>query len=121
MCAARILEMNPGTILNWERGHTKPPVEAFPALLQFLGYDPFPEPKTLAERLVAERRDMGWSIRVAANRLGVNPGTWRGWEQGGVILFRRHRMAIARLLGSSSDGLDQEMGVRWNRIHRRDH
>lgn len=45
--AARALEVNPSTILNWEKGHTVPPVEAVPALLQFLGYDPLPEPKTL--------------------------------------------------------------------------
>jgi len=37
----------PWTILNWEKGHTEPPIVSIPAILRFLGYDPFPEPKTL--------------------------------------------------------------------------
>ncbi len=72
IAAARVLEVNPCTILNWEKGHTEPPVEAVPAPLRFLGYDPFPEPRTLAERLLAMRRAMGWSIRQAARQLGVD-------------------------------------------------
>ena len=56
---AQILEVNPNTILNWEKGHTEPPVEALPALLQLLGYDPLPKPKTLSERLLAKRRSDG--------------------------------------------------------------
>jgi transcriptional regulator with XRE-family HTH domain len=39
-----------------------------------LGYDPFPEPGSVSERLLAKRRAMGWSIREAAAELGVDPG-----------------------------------------------
>jgi transcriptional regulator with XRE-family HTH domain len=117
--AARALEVNPSTILNWEKGHTEPPVEAVPALLQFLGYDPLPEPKTLPERLIAKRRSKGWSIREAARKFGVDPGTWRDWEQDRVILFRSHRVLIARLLGLPVGEVDQDMGARWNRAHKK--
>ena len=109
--------MNPCTILNWEKGHTEPPVEAVPALLQFLGYDPLPEPTTLPERLLAKRRVMGWSIRKAAQNVGVDPGAWRDWEQRSVILYRTHRVLVARLLGLPEREADEEMGARWNRSH----
>jgi transcriptional regulator with XRE-family HTH domain len=115
--AARVLEVNPSTILNWEKGHTEPSVEAIPTLLQFLGYDPLPEPKTLPERLLAKRRAMGWSIREAAQRLGVDPGTWTDWEGGKTILFRKHRALVARLLGLPIAEVHREMGMRWNRSH----
>jgi transcriptional regulator with XRE-family HTH domain len=115
--AARALEVNPSTILNWEKGHTRPPVEAMPALFQFLGYDPLPEPKTLPERLTAKRRTMGWSIREAARNLGVDPGTWRDWEQGRAILYRTHRVLIARLLGLPEGEVDQDMAARWIHSH----
>ncbi len=117
IAAARALEVNQSTILNWEKGHTEPPVEAMPALLQFLGYNPLPEPKTLPERLLAKRRAMGWSIRAAARKLGVDPGAWRDWELGRVILYRSHRNLIAQLLDIPFEELDDEMRGRWNRSH----
>jgi len=40
--AAHRLRVNPWTVLNWEKGHTEPPIEAVPAIVRFLGYDPFP-------------------------------------------------------------------------------
>jgi transcriptional regulator with XRE-family HTH domain len=42
---AERLGVNPWTVLNWENGHTEPPIESIPAILQFLGYDPYPAPK----------------------------------------------------------------------------
>ena len=99
--AAERLGVNPWTVLNWEKDHTEPPIESMPAIIRFLGYDPFPEPKGLVEQLLAKRRAMGWSIKEAARQLGVDQGTWEAWEQGGVILYRNHRFLVARLLGLS--------------------
>jgi transcriptional regulator with XRE-family HTH domain len=96
--AAERLGVTPWTVLNWEKDHTEPPIESIPAIIRFLGYDPFPEPKNIPERLLAKRRAMGWSIKEAALQLGVDEGTWRNWEQGGVILYRNHRLLVARLL-----------------------
>ena len=115
--AGRLLGIGADTILNWEKGHTKPPIESMRAVLQFLGYDPLPEPTNLSERLRATRRGMGWSIRKAAEQLGVDPGAWRDWEQGRVILYRKHRKLVAGLLGLPVEEVDQEMRGRWNRSH----
>lgn len=115
--AAKRLEINAWTVLNWEKGHSEPPFESIPAIVQFLGYNPFPEPRTLRERLLAKRRLMGWSIRKAAQNLGVDPGTWGDWERGRVILYRKHRDLVARLLDLPEVEFDQEMEGRWIRSH----
>ncbi len=31
------------TVINWEKGRTEPAVRFLPAIMPFLGYDPFPE------------------------------------------------------------------------------
>jgi transcriptional regulator with XRE-family HTH domain len=107
------------TILNWEKGHTEPPIGSIPGIIRLLGYDPFPGPNTLSEHLLAKRREMGWAIEQAARTLGVDPSTWRNWEGGQTILYRQHRVVVARLLGLSVDAIDREMASRWNRVHKR--
>ena len=119
--AAYILGVDPATVLNWEKGKTEPPVKAMPAILRFLGYDPYPEPVTLRERILAKRRAMGWTIGEAAAELGVDPTTWRDWEHGKVILLRKHRAMVATLLGLDSDEFDADMRARWNRQHGQEH
>jgi DNA-binding XRE family transcriptional regulator len=43
--AAERLGVNQWTVLNWEKSHTEPLIESMPAIIRFLGYEPFPEPK----------------------------------------------------------------------------
>ncbi|MSQ50037.1 MAG: transcriptional regulator [Betaproteobacteria bacterium] len=118
--AALLLGVAPFTVLNWEKGHTEPPAMAVPTIRRFLGYDPYPAPTTLPERLLALRRLHGWSIAEAARKLGVDEGTWGGWEQGHVILYRNHRALLARLLELSTGEVNQDMRVRWNQLHQTD-
>ena len=106
------------TVLHWKKGQTEPPIEFMPAIIRFLGYDPFPETKNVAARMLAKRRAMGWSTKKAAWQLGVDSGTWRNWEQSGVILYFNHRLLVARLLDLPEGEVDQDMGVRWNRLHK---
>ena len=89
------------TIINWETGDTNVPMRAYPAVLAFLGYDPFPEPQTLAERLQAIRRGRGWKVRTAAKSIGVDEDTWRLWEAGRTP-SRKHGAVISRVLDSRS-------------------
>jgi transcriptional regulator with XRE-family HTH domain len=95
--AASQLRVSISTMLNWERGHTKPPIAASPAILTFLGYNPFPVPKNLAEQLLAKRQAMGWSIKVAARQLGVDEGTWAAWENGSTP-WKRYAQRLEGLL-----------------------
>jgi transcriptional regulator with XRE-family HTH domain len=88
------------TIINWEKGKTEPGVECMPAILQFLGYDPFPAPMTLSERLRAKRRAMGWTIAEAARQIRVDEGTWGQWEQGRLPQHAKQQTALTTLLTS---------------------
>lgn len=105
------------TLISWERGRTSPAIVHFPAIVQFLGAHPLPEPDSLGERLLRKRREMGWTISHSARALGVDPETWRDGEAGKFILYRRHRVESAKLLGARLADLDQDMRARWNKKH----
>jgi transcriptional regulator with XRE-family HTH domain len=70
---------------NWERGKTEPVAAHFRPVVGFLGYDPTPEARTLAEHLEAKRRRLGVTFDQIAGYLGWDPatlirylnGTWR--------------------------------------------
>jgi transcriptional regulator with XRE-family HTH domain len=106
------------TVRNWEKSRTEPTDAALPAIIRFLGYAPFPQPANISDRLRNLRRAMGWSIRKAASETGVDAGTWGDWERGKVILFRAHRIMVARLLGMSEGELDRTMAASWARAHK---
>lgn len=70
------------TLMWWERDEREPYVSAYPAIIAFLGYEPWPEPTNLSAALMAERRRRGFEMRKAAAFVGVDEGTWRRWERG---------------------------------------
>jgi hypothetical protein len=84
----------------WERDEREPFPSAFPAIIEFLGEEPWPEPRTLAEALVAERRRRGLAVEHAADLVGVDPGTWLRWEQG-----------VWRPTALTVPGIDQFLGM----------
>lgn len=108
------------TVINWEYGLRKPAVKHWPAIVRFLGYDPSPDAAaTLAERLIARRRELGWSQKTAALKLGVDPSTWSSWESGGTIMAKAHRRLIANFVGLAEPDIFTAMRKRWNDSHRR--
>jgi hypothetical protein len=48
----------------------------------YLGFEPWPQPASLGDRLKAERRRRGLSIEGAAALIGVDEGTLGRWERG---------------------------------------
>jgi transcriptional regulator with XRE-family HTH domain len=68
------------TYLLWEKDRAEPSTRYYPAIFAFLGYDPFPPPATLGERIAARRRELGLPIKRAAKLLGVDEGTFSRWE-----------------------------------------
>jgi DNA-binding transcriptional regulator YiaG len=79
--AASQLSVSTWTYLLWEQGRATPTVRYYPAIFQFLGYDPFPEPATLPQRIAAKRRQLGLTIVEAARSIGVDEGTLRRWGE----------------------------------------
>jgi hypothetical protein len=77
-----VLGTDEWTVGNWEKDRTFPAARYFPAIFQFLGYDPFPEPITVSEKLLAKRRALGLSVKRAAAKIGVDERTFTSWERG---------------------------------------
>jgi transcriptional regulator with XRE-family HTH domain len=117
--AAATLGVDPITVHNWEKGKSEPVIRSLPAIFGFLSYSPLPPANSVGERMLHLRRQRGWSIREAAAQLGVDPTTWGDWERGNLILFRKHRAAVARLLGLDEAKIVTEMRARWNERHPR--
>ncbi len=80
--AARLLCVDPKSLMWWERDIRTPADRVYPALIAYLGYEPWGESVTLGERLKAERRRRGLSIERAAALIGVDEGTFGRWERG---------------------------------------
>jgi transcriptional regulator with XRE-family HTH domain len=74
--------VNKATVENWEANASQPDFRWMPAVIRFLGYNPLPEAKTMAEQLVRHRTTLGLSQQDSAKRLGVDPGTLAKWERG---------------------------------------
>jgi transcriptional regulator with XRE-family HTH domain len=115
--AGKVFGTDEGSVINWEKGRTVPKVYRLPAIIRFLGYSPLPEPRTIAERLVAKRLERGWSRKTASRHLGIDESTLKDWEHGKIILFRKHRRLVAEVLGIAESELDVEMKARWIAAH----
>ena len=92
------LGVGPESVLHWEKGQTAPPISVIPRIIAFLGYEPYPAPETLSERMLAFRRRRGWSIEQAARDLGVDPGTWARWERQGEVPWKVYRDLLGERL-----------------------
>jgi transcriptional regulator with XRE-family HTH domain len=118
--ASQWLGINPVTLLNWEKGKTIPPIPYLPVIHRFLGYDPYPpSTTTIGERLLARRRQEGWTQRHCADFLGVDPTTLGDWEKGDTILYRKHRRIVAQFLGILDAYIETAMSHRWATGHQR--
>lgn len=108
---AKLLGVSTETILNWELDYKKPSINHIGKLIQFLGYDPeSPSSNSIADLLLAKRRELGWTQKVAARNLGVDPCTWSSWECGGTIMMRKHRRVVASFLGAAEEIVNEIMG-----------
>lgn len=62
-------------------------------------------------RLRERRHELGFSIWYCAERVGVNPLTWRMWENGVSQPNATNRQAIERLLGRKWTWLSKPVAV----------
>lgn len=100
---AKRLRIGQFTYLSWEKDRARPEVRWWPAIIGFLGYDPHPEPWTFSEQLRARRRALGLSIAEAAQRVGVDEGTFGRWDRGVREPLGRHLGVLARFLGATPE------------------
>lgn len=71
-------------------------------MIAFLGYDPHPEPKTLADHLQAKYRRLGLPRKEVSKLLGVDENTLKAYDDGVRRPgSRRNRSLIERFLSDS--------------------
>ncbi|NKB89677.1 MAG: helix-turn-helix domain-containing protein [Acidobacteria bacterium] len=90
---AQEMEISAWTLVNWESGETTPRVRYGPRIIDFLGFDPLPDPANFGQEVWKLRWTRGLTQRQLAALLGVDESTVRDWERGEhqatVRLFRR--------------------------------
>jgi transcriptional regulator with XRE-family HTH domain len=92
--------VNTWTYLNWEKGKTEPVASQFRPVIEFLGYDPTPEPKTLADRLQVRRRATGMTFEQVAAYLGWDPGSLTRYLNGTWRISPGRSAALEAFLGA---------------------
>jgi transcriptional regulator with XRE-family HTH domain len=90
--AAKLLGIDHLTYINWEKGHTQPYAHSYPAIIAFLGYDPAPNPTSLPEWIVSQRRKAGLARKTLAELLGWDEATLYRYEAG-VWPLKAERLA----------------------------
>jgi len=84
--AGRHLGIGPWTYARWESGAMTIEVHYYPRIIAFLGYNPLPEPASLAEAVRRERKSQGLARSALARRLGIRyEGTIQRIEEGCVV------------------------------------
>ena len=116
--AGRRIGVTEFTVINWESRNKKPLTRHMPAIIRFIGYDPFPQAKAIPERLRMERQKRGWTQQQLASHLGVWQRTIADWERNGTILKVAHREKVAKFLGLSEKYIRSIIRKRWNGSHR---
>jgi hypothetical protein len=63
------------TYMTWEKDKKRPFPRYYPAIIEWLGYDPLPEPKTEGARLRHDRLTRGLTSQQMADKMGIDQGT----------------------------------------------
>jgi len=72
---AETFKLNPHTICNWEKGKAIQYPKFYPIIIDWLGYDPFPKPRSSGEELLFSRYRLGLTSREMAIHLGIDQST----------------------------------------------
>jgi transcriptional regulator with XRE-family HTH domain len=75
------MSVNERTVSAWEQGR-EPLVTHYPAIIRFLGCEPWADPMTFSEKFLAARRRRGQTIEAAAADLCVDASTVWWWSAG---------------------------------------
>jgi len=113
--AAVRLGVSTETVVNWEKGRTKPVAAQFRPVVAFLGYDPTPEPQTLAERLEAKQRRLGASLAQVARYLGWDPGSLKRYLDGTWRISLDRREALEEFLNAEDAELAGVLSLKRRR------
>lgn len=74
-----------------------------PNIIEFLGYNPQPQPITLGDQIAYARISRGWSRKRLAQAAGVDEATVRRMEENRKGLARRSLLKVRRVLTVQAD------------------
>jgi DNA-binding transcriptional regulator YiaG len=78
-----VLKVSEDTITYWENNRAKPMINHMPAIISFLGYNPFlNERETLGGKIKFYRTNHGLSYKTFGKLLKVHGSTISSWESG---------------------------------------
>ena len=78
---SRIIGVTEDTITYWENGRTVPQISVVPAVIRFLGYNPYEvDTSTLGGKVKQYRLMKGLSLKNFAKLVHVDPSTVKTWE-----------------------------------------
>jgi DNA-binding XRE family transcriptional regulator len=103
--AAIKMEVSVDTLINWENNRTKPVAAQFKPIVAFLGYDPSPLPRTLAERVSAKQRALGASLAQVARHLGWDAGSLRRYLDGTWQISTDRKASLEAFLIAGEEAL----------------
>ena len=96
---AKLIGCHEMTIVHWELGHREPQVKYIPKIVEIIGWDPRPEPKTMGEELVRIRTAQGLLQRDFAVKIGIDPTTLARWERDEKLPWGDSLMKLKCALG----------------------
>ena len=99
--AAALMGVCHTSVLDWEAGK-QPYDRMYPVIIAFLGYEPWPDPQTLADTLRHERRRRRFSAKATAQLIGIDEATYARWERNGEPSRPEHRAKVTKFLGRTS-------------------
>lgn len=86
LAVARIIGVTEDTITFWENDRAEPRISIIPALLRFLGYNPYPiDASTFGGKIKEFRYFNGLSKKRLASMLNVDASTITTWEENEFI------------------------------------
>lgn len=94
--AARKIGISPCVLELWERQRRSPCGTDWQGIIQFLGYDPRPVPKTLGAWLIWFRNLIGFDQRRFADSLQVNARRLRAWEHEREPIAKKYHYQLRR-------------------------
>lgn len=96
--------LDPESLENWEKNRTRIAVRFYPALIEFLGYNPLPEARTRGEEVRRRRMTLGLSAERLAAMARVYPTTVCRLETDRPRMAKRPVSAVLQVLGLTAAG-----------------
>ncbi|MDD2539488.1 MAG: helix-turn-helix transcriptional regulator, partial [Desulfuromonadaceae bacterium] len=89
------------TICYWENGRVEPEIRYHPAIIDYLGYNPFPEPEDTIKRLEWFKMTNGLAFEGLAAKTGIHSQQLQAWISGSKTPIDRSIRKIENMLSKT--------------------